>query len=188
MSTVHVDRHHHVKAFVALHHVQQKRKYTGEPYLFHLVNVAEMAAKYVKFGYEIGLCHDLLEDTACTEDELHEALIRFGYDHSESMLILGSVIELTDIYTHEAFPKLNRAIRKVKEARRLYYISSVSQTVKYCDLIDNTSSIVKHDKGFAIKYLQEKEFILSGMTKGNHGAFIRCLNSLRKAQCELLNP
>lgn len=54
-------RQNDLLAFVGLHHYPQKRKYTGEPYIVHLVAVAEMAEKYgLEFGYEIGLCHDLL--------------------------------------------------------------------------------------------------------------------------------
>jgi len=35
---------------------------SGKPYITHLVFVSEMAGASVSFGYEIGLCHDLLED------------------------------------------------------------------------------------------------------------------------------
>lgn len=63
-------------AFVTLKHFGQKRKYTNEPYVNRLRAVAEMADGKCKFGYEIGLCHDLLEDTDCTGAELSETLLR----------------------------------------------------------------------------------------------------------------
>lgn len=34
-------------------------------------------------------------------------------------------------------------------------------------MIDNTSTIVEYDPGFAIKYLKEKEFILQEMIQGD---------------------
>lgn len=185
MATVFVDKRNHVLAFVALKHQGQYRKYTGEPYHFHLQSVAKMADGKCKFGYEIGLCHDLFEDTDCEDKDLYEALERFGYTEGEREFIINAVIELTDVYTHEAFPQLNRAKRKAEESKRLHKISYEAQTVKYCDLIDNTSSIVKHDRGFVVKYLQEKASILSGMNKGNPAMFLKCHRVLKSANKQL---
>lgn len=181
MATVQVSPRNHVLAFVALKHVEQKRKYTNEPYLFHLIAVAKMADEKCRFGYEIGLCHDLFEDTDCTTAQLHLSLKRFGYNNSDRNFILDAVIELTDVYISEDFPQLNRAKRKALESDRLHKISYEAQTVKYCDLINNTESIVKYDPGFAVKYLEEKKSILNGMTKGNPVMFQKCKRVLRKA-------
>lgn len=187
MSSVPVAPRNHLLGFCALKHVEQRRKYTNEPYLFHLTAVAKMADDKCRFGYEIGLCHDLLEDTDCTEDELLKALIRFGYFRNEGEYIVHCTKELTDVYTHEAFPQLNRANRKALESQRLHKISYEAQTVKYCDLIHNTESIVKYDPGFAVKYLAEKASILSGMNKGNRVMFMKCKRVLKKA-LKQLNP
>lgn len=167
-------------AFCALHHFHQKRKYTNDPYINHCRAVADMADGLCKFGYEVGLCHDLLEDTDCSVDELENALLRFGYG-IDTIIIVRCVIELTDVYTHEAFPQLNRTKRKSLEAERLHKISYEAQTVKYCDLINNTESIVEHDKGFAKKYLAEKKTILKGMNTGNPQTYKKCCNVLRNA-------
>lgn len=172
--------------FVVLKHENQVRKYTGEPYYFHLRNVADMADDKCRLGYEIGLCHDLLEDTQCTVSELVNSLIRFEYNPDEVYIICTAVNELTDVYTHEDFPQLNRAKRKAEEAKRLHKIGYEAQTVKYCDLIDNTFSIVQHDKHFAKVYLAEKASILSGMNKGNPVMFLKCRRTLSKAR-RLLN-
>lgn len=166
------ERQNHLKAFVGLHHYPQKRKYTGEPYTVHLVAVAEMADKYgLDFGYEIGLCHDLLEDTKCDDKELVHALIRFGYDEDESYFIYDGVLELTDTFTSDSFPELNRAKRKSLECSRMAKISANSQSIKYCDLIDNTKSIAHNDEGFSKVYLKEKFDLLQVMDKGNNDLF-----------------
>lgn len=168
--------------FVVLKHDTQLRKYTNEPYHTHVRAVAEMADGKCKFGYEIGLCHDLLEDTDCTGAELTEALLRFGYDVPEAWVIFNAVCDLTDIYTPETYPDLNRKARKALEAERLYGAIPEAQTVKYCDLIHNTASIVAYDRGFALKYIPEKEQILQGMNKGNKLMYRRALQSLHEAK------
>lgn len=178
MSSQPVAPRHYLYAFVTLKHHQQKRKYTNEPYFNHVKAVAEMADGKCKFGYEIGLCHDLLEDTDCTYNELLTALMRFGYEHTDSIFICNRVQDLTDVYTHEDYPLMNRVARKAAEAIRLHSVHPVSQTVKYCDLIHNTSSIVEYDKGFAKVYLAEKRVIMAGMYMGNKILYKKCMKSL----------
>lgn len=186
MSSVPVNPRHHLFAFVALKHHQQKRKYTNEPYFNHVRQVAEMADGLCNYGYEIGLCHDLLEDTDCTTMELARALQRFGYSDLDAKLIKDAVVELTDVYTSEDFPSINRAKRKSLEAERLGKISYEAQTVKYCDLINNTSSIVEHDKQFAKIYLAEKQTILKHMNAGNPATYKKCKRVLKSALKQLL--
>jgi (p)ppGpp synthase/HD superfamily hydrolase len=168
-------------------HEQQKRKYTGEPYFLHLVAVADMAKEITRFGYEIGLCHDLIEDARVTSNELFEELLKLGYDDEEANYITIRVVDLTDVYTTEAFPNMNRKARKLAEASRLHTISPGAQTVKYCDLINNTESIVQYDPGFARKYLQEKKEILEGMTNGNKEMYDQAIVVMNQALLKLNN-
>lgn len=154
--------------FVTIQHGAQKRKYTGAPYVVHLVAVAECANQYdLKLGYEIGLCHDLFEDTACTDEQLRTSLEAYGYTSPEIDFILKGTWDLTDRYIAADYPNFNRKERKKMEVERLATISPNSQSVKYCDLIDNTKSIIMHDKNFARVYLGEKESLLKVMNKGN---------------------
>lgn len=185
MSKIPQGRQAHLLCFVVLNHDTQLRKYTNEPYHTHVRAVADMADGKCKFGYEIGLCHDLLEDTDCTPTELTAALLRFGYDVDEAWIIFNAVSDLTDKFTHEAFPELNRLSRKRLEAERLWQARPEAQTVKYCDLMHNTSSIVEYDRGFALKYIPEKEYILQGMNKGNKLVYRRALKSLSDAKIKL---
>ncbi len=186
-NSVPVNPRHHLFCFVTLKHHQQKRKYTGEPYFNHVKAVAEMADGMCKFGYEIGLCHDLLEDTDCQISELDDALMRFGYNLYDAAMIVNRVFELTDVYIPEAFPQLNRAKRKSLEAERLGKTSYEAQTVKYCDLMHNTESIVKHDKSFAKIYLAEKATILKHMNAGNEVTYKKCKRVLKSALKQLIN-
>lgn len=154
--------------FVSTAHGKQVRKYTGDPYVTHLLNVANMAyTNGIVFGYEIGLCHDLFEDTKTTEFELRTKLSQLEYSKHEIQFIVDSVWELTDVYTKENFPQLNREARKKLESERLWNISPNSQSVKYCDLLDNLSTIDVYDPGFAVVYKKEKEYLLRQMIHGN---------------------
>lgn len=169
-------------------HGDQKRKYTGDPYYTHLWNVAQLVndvAPELVYGVEVALCHDLLEDTETDNSWLFFAPQSFGYNAFESDVIYDYVQDLTDQYTKEAYPDLNRKERKQLEAERLKTIFPLAQTVKYADIIDNTSSIVKYDPSFAKVYLSEKEMYILDMNSGNSTLHFMCLDTLAKAHDKL---
>lgn len=171
--------------FVKLKHGDQKRKYTNEPYHTHLFSVAKIVSQYEENCIEIALCHDLFEDTNCTFNELYKEMMSISYSGRFSYMVCTCVQELTDKYTSKDYPYLKRAIRKKNECERLSNISYRSMSVKYADLIDNTSSIVEHDKNFARIYLSEKENILAVMVKGNPELFEICKSVLVKSKEQL---
>lgn len=179
------ERQEKILQFVKEQHGEQVRKYTNEPYWHHLVSVSEIVSKYEPDGIEIALCHDLHEDTKCTSSELYSFLLENGYDGDEAIVITDGVIDLTDVFIPEKYPKLNREQRKIREAERLGKIPPLSQSVKYADLTDNTRSIIKYDKGFAVKYLQEKVRVLDQMRNGNINLLIDCCYTLKNALTEL---
>jgi (p)ppGpp synthase/HD superfamily hydrolase len=159
-----------LKDWVQLKHRGQLIKKTDEPYFNHLLRVAGMAGETpTPFAYEIGLCHDLLEDTETKVVELQTAMQGFGYLQSDTAYIVACVVELTDVYTKKAYPQLKKAKRKEKEANRLIKISPAAQTVKYADLIDNIAWILKYDRKKAVAYLDKKNLLLLRMDKGNDG-------------------
>lgn len=182
------ERQEKLLEFVKLMHGEQVRKYTNEPYWTHPLAVAKLVHQYASeyLAVEVALCHDLLEDTPCTEVQLLEMLVGMNYTVFEAYQIVKCTVELTDVYTSERFPKLNRKIRKDNEAIRLGGISDMAQNVKFADLIENTSSIIKYDKGFARVYLQEKEAALNQMRGGSILIRQKCLMSLGDAKAELL--
>jgi hypothetical protein len=129
--------------------------------------VAEMGARVTILGYEIGLCHDLLEDTETTAAELLTTLAQFNYNMEEASYITSTVVALTDVYTSAAYPGLSKEARKEKEASRLCKVSPGAQTVKYCDLIDNIKWVLQHDRKHAFEYLKKKLALLDGMVAGD---------------------
>jgi len=137
-------------------HIEQVRKYTGEPYFNHCEAVAKMVMSKGGDAEQIAAAylHDTIEDCGATFDGLKDV---FGVG------VATLVMELSDEYTHEKYPDLNRAARKKLEAERLGTISDRAKLIKWCDLADNTSSIVEHDPGFARIYLVEKARCLEAM-------------------------
>ncbi len=135
--------------------VGQQRKYTGEPYIVHPIEVMMMVRKHggTDEMQAAALLHDVVEDTDRTLQEVEEA---FG------PVVAGLVDELT-----EPAWEGNRAARKALECARLGGISAEAQTIKCADLISNTRSIVSRDPGFAKVYLVEKAAILSVMDKAD---------------------
>jgi (p)ppGpp synthase/HD superfamily hydrolase len=174
-------KQHSLLEFVKLQHGKQLRRYTDLPYYTHLVNVAEIVSIHLKdeVSVEIALCHDLFEDTECREFDLSAALLQTGYEHRIVSQIVSGVWALTDVYTSTAFPAVNRQERKRLEAIRLGTIPDFAQSVKYADLIDNSSSIVTYDKSFARVYLREKEYILENMRGGDRELYRLCCETLK---------
>lgn len=173
--------------FVKQMHGDQKRKYTGEPYYIHLLSVADKVSQFDSGSLEteIALCHDLVEDTPCSLADLSQQLIRLGYDINQDAKILNGVADLTDVYTHEKYPTLNRAQRKELEALRIIQSKPISQTVKYADILDNITSILLYDKGFARVYLNEVNSYIRKIDKGNPQLYGECCLAVDNALAEL---
>ena len=173
-------KQHKLLEFVIEKHGDQVRKYTNEPYWTHPVSVAKLYHKYCKensaahYSMSAALCHDLLEDTNCTKKELISKLNEIDYNTMESTFIADLVDDLTDKFTKEKFPYLNRKERKLREAIRLGGVRFESQNIKLCDLIDNSNSITIHDPNFAVVYMEEKKFILECMKNNNINLYIKC--------------
>lgn len=142
-----------------LTHGRQKRKYTGEPYWYHLLAVATTIKKQ---GYQqelviAALFHDALEDPLL---DLTERLQYFkgllkriaGLDREH---VLETVVDLTDVYIKGDYPHLKRRERKVLEVARMRLANTHSKIIKLADIIDNSQDIEAHDEGFYKVYQKE---------------------------------
>ena len=166
--------------FAAGAHGTQRRKYTGEPYVYHCVEVGAhivlASAKDSRLTDDVIIAaalHDVLEDTAVTYDVIKE---NFG------PVVADLVVELTDVKTEG-----NRAQRKAADRERLSKVSYEAASIKYCDLINNTKSISEHDPKFASLYLQEKRMLLQVMRQGNQALLSEAEHVLEQAEKKLSN-
>lgn len=157
-----------VYQFAKTAHGSQRRKFIDEEYINHPVRVMETCQQYNPSipVSAAALLHDVLEDTATTEDEM-STFLQSIMPHSDAMKTMVLVKDLTDQYTHESYPQWNRRIRKNKEADRLAKSHPDAQTIKYADIIDNSDSIAESGDDFALKFLQECKYLLKKMPAGN---------------------
>ncbi len=118
--------------YAASKHASQKRKgEAGEPYVNHLIEVAELiAGSSDVLDTELvmaGLLHDTIEDTGVTREELEQL---FGSD------VASLVVEVTD---DKSLPKETRKALQVRHAGKK---STRAQTLKLADKISNLRSIL----------------------------------------------
>ena len=118
--------------FAAEKHAQQKRKgQNQEPYINHLIEVAELVANSsAALDPELimaAFLHDTVEDTGVTLTELEQ---RFGPD------VAGLVAEVTD---DKSLPKETRKHLQVEHAHKK---SERAQVLKLADKISNLRSIL----------------------------------------------
>jgi (p)ppGpp synthase/HD superfamily hydrolase len=148
--------------FAAENHAQQKRKGSlGEPYMNHLVEVAELiAASSEVLDPELimaGFLHDTVEDTNVTLPQLENL---FGRD------VADLVAEVTDDKT---LPKETRKRLQVQDAPRK---SERAQTLKLADKISNLRSIlVSPPIGWSLErkqqYFEWARQVVSGLRSPN---------------------
>ena len=157
-----------------------KRKFTEIPYVYHLYNVAQLAHFHdIYFGYEIGLCHDLFEDTDTQPHELIEKMVDIGYNKYDAEFVSHSVMALTKIYTGDQWSHLSKDEKLDLETQRILLEDNHVQSIKYCDIIDNirynipyvkmyeSDWKVNEMKNFIRGYLPFKNKQLELMKKGN---------------------
>lgn len=145
----------------------QLRKYTNEPYIVHPVAVCNICKGYTNDVCILAaaLLHDVVEDTTISLEVIREFLLQY-FDDDQTSRILKYVDDLTDVYTKEAYPELNRKQRKKLEVERMSRITPEAQTIKYADIVDNAPSIIQNDPKFTPVFVEEALEKLNVMTKG----------------------
>jgi len=144
-------------AFATRMHVGQQRKYTGEPYVLHCLEVARLVAEIggTTTMVTAALLHDVVEDTEASIEDVREL---FGEEIAQGVAWLSDVSQPDDG---------NRAVRKAIDRDHLARAPAEMKTVKLADVISNTRSIVDHGDGFARVYLLEISALLDSLTEGH---------------------
>ena len=166
------------RKFAIQAHGDQKRKYTGNPYWYHLRDVANIVrtAGLPDEAIAAAWLHDTVEDTPVTIDQVKD---EFG-DH-----IANLVDQLTDVSKPEDG---NRAARKKIDREHYIGADPMAQSIKLADLINNTADITQNDPKFAKVYVAEKELLLPYLKKGNSKLFAYASKQVQKYKQELNNP
>ena len=137
--------------------IDQRRKYTNEPYIVHPALVAQTVATVTDDTNMIcaAWLHDVVEDTPITLPEIEA---EFGEDIAHLVDGLTNVSKLDDG---------NRAVRIAIDREHTAGTDSRTKTIKLADLIANLDGIVDQNPGFARKYLAEKEQLLTVLGDGH---------------------
>jgi (p)ppGpp synthase/HD superfamily hydrolase len=175
-----------VTEFADKAHGDQKRKYTPDRYIVHPIRVMNICKRVTNDPCILAaaLLHDVIEDTTVTEKDMH-VFLQSILSEEDALRTLQLVVDLTDVFTKENYPHLNRKKRKEKELERLMNTSADSQTIKYADIIDNASEIISHDRSFAGVFLRECRNNLMHLDKGNEVLYKEAINTVNKGLGEL---
>lgn len=152
-----MDRLEYAKDMCRIFHKGQVRRYTGEPYHVHPIEVAELLkeAQEPEDVQIAGLLHDVLEDC---DVEYSTLALMFGVRVADIVQMVTDVSKPGDG---------NRQTRKMLDLLHLERADRDGQTVKLADLISNSQSIAAHDPNFAKVYMAEKRAVLGVLTDGN---------------------
>lgn len=160
---------------------QPFRKYTGEPYVVHPIEVAcilreECGTEVRKEALQAAILHDIIEDTPLTYE------IVLGYFGAP---VADAVLWLSDT----EFPdgeRPNRKERKRIDRDKIGEAPGWVQSIKVADLISNTKSIVPNDPTFAVVYLKEKAMLLEVLTEANSNLLELAVSQVTHGETALL--
>ncbi len=157
--------------FAKAAHAGQVRKYTGEEYYTHPLEVARIVHTHVVDHTQemivAAVLHDTVEDTDTTIEDIR---IAFGDTVAEYVFFLSDVSVPSDG---------NRAVRKLLDRSHIAKAPAAVKSIKLADLIDNTKSITAHDPRFAKVYMAEKVLLLDVLHEGDSVLF-----AIAKSQVE----
>lgn len=166
----------HAEAVATLAHEGQLRKYTGEPYIEHpraVVELVKQAKRCDDSMIAAAWLHDTLEDTQLRGHEVHDW---FGPK------VFKMVADLTNCDLEVG----NRRERFRINMNRLSHSSGATQTVKVCDILHNTSTIVRDNPKFAGHYLAEKlEVLMLALTRADEALRQRAIEQCLALMLEL---
>lgn len=136
--------------------IDQRRKYSGQPYAEHLKAVASLVAETSDSPAAVAAAwlHDVVEDTAAT---IEDVAASFGNEVTELVNALTDISRPSDG---------NRQQRKAVDRAHLATASPLAKTIKLADLIDNCADICHHDPRFGRIFLNEAALLLPVLQEG----------------------
>lgn len=146
------------RAFASEAHqrIDQRRKYSGQPYATHLKAVADVVAGVTDSPAAVAAAwlHDIVEDTPATIEDIAGG---FGAEVAQLVNALTDVSRPSDG---------NRKQRKAIDREHLASASPLAKTIKLADLIDNCADICRHDPRFGRVFLDELALLLPVLREG----------------------
>ena len=143
--------------------IDQRRKYSNQPYEVHLKAVADIVSSVSADQEMIAAAwlHDTVEDTPATLEDIGR---KFG----------PSVAKLVEDLTDVSRPgDGNRAVRKMIGLRHTAQASVRAKTIKLADIIDNAQDITRHDLRFARVFIKEARALMEVLQEADVGLYLR---------------
>lgn len=171
-----------MKKFAEYHHRNQRRDFSGEPYRNHLERVAFDVVQHIdeipdiNTSYDADVAeaiawgHDLIEDTKKNPEVVTYDVILTEFGDKN---LADGILDLTNVYTTEDFPELNRKARKILERDRIAQIPRNRKAIKMCDRKDNITSYEREDPDWGKDhfYISETELLLTALVNVHSGLY-----------------
>jgi hypothetical protein len=137
--------------------IDQRRKYSNQPYADHLKAVVDILSTVTldPVIHAAAWLHDVVEDTPATIEEI---------EHQFGKQVAQLVNQLTDI---SQLSEGNRARRKEIDRAHLALASPQAKTIKLADLLDNCNDICRSDPRFGKVFIKEAVSLLKVLTEGD---------------------
>jgi len=154
--------------------IDQRRKYSKQPYDVHLKAVADIVSTVSDDQEMIAAAwlHDTVEDTPATIEDI-------GREFGPGVARL--VEELTDVSRPGDG---NRSVRKGIDLRHSAQASIRGKTIKLADIIDNSRDITRHDPTFARVFLKEARALMEVLQEADAALYRRAESVLQ--ECDRL--
>lgn len=158
--------------------IDQRRKYTNDPYIVHphaVVNIVS-TVPHDEIMLAAAWLHDTVEDTPTTLEDIHQ---HFGAEIAELVAMLTNV---------SCDSQADRIERKNLDRHHSAKASAAAKTIKLADLIDNLRSLITHDPDFAKIYLIEKRLLLAVLKEGDPTLWQQAQHIINDGLQRLLQP
>ena len=155
--------------------IDQRRKYSNQPYNVHLKAVAKIVGTVSEDQEMIAAAwlHDTVEDTQATIEDI-------GREFGASVAVL--VEHLTDVSRPGDG---NRAARKTIDLHHTAKASVRAKTIKLADIIDNAQDITRHDPRFARVFLKEAGALMEVLGEADAALYSRAERVLEECAAKL---
>lgn len=165
------------EAFATAAHeaVNQKRKFTDEPYIVHPRAVASVVQRLQVHSWEqivLAWLHDTVEDTGVTRETIR---IIFGSEIADGIYYLTNVERSAG----------NRRERHRLNVQRLRLAPANVQTVKVADIFDNTKDIAALAPDFAPVFLAEKDDVMEALRNADPALWAMTMAQIENQKKEL---
>jgi (p)ppGpp synthase/HD superfamily hydrolase len=137
----------------------------GGPYIYHPMRVAGLVSIFGDGESTVTLTSDMVA-AAWLHDVYEDTDLDTPMLNCINPTVERLVQELSNRFTKEIYPDMNRTVRKKAEIDRIAAISPEAQIIKLCDRMDNLNTLEKKGKKFHALYCAESYALVEAIQVG----------------------